>query len=160
MGHYRVKAGKHAVRMATGKLMTWKKGEVVQSESDLTLRFPEKFEKVHLEEVSAKGAVDRAYTLREKVKNSRTEDPPNPPAPEEDDDDLPPEPEEEEEKPDYGTDVTAKFQMIEADGRLAVKYDGDNYTILQGEETVAGPLDQKRAVVEWFTKWKKTNKKK
>lgn len=157
MESYKVLAGKHVERGPNGKLVVWKKGEVIKTASDLCKRFPEKFEKLH--PADAKSAAEKLYEAREEAKKklkelAEAELPPEP----EDDGVSQEEGAEEEEKPDLGTDVTAKFQMVHDDGRLTVHYDGENYTVAQNGDAVGGPFEGKAGVVEFFKKWKKANK--
>lgn len=155
MDYYRVEAGKHVERQANGKLKTWKKGELIQSDRDLVAAYANKFVKVHPNDIpvsAANEALERAKKAREEAKAKVRESEP------EEEDDLPPEPEEEDEAAGLGTDVTKKFDAVHSDGRLTVHYDGESYSLAQDGESVGGPFD-KRGVVEFFKKWKKSNPK-
>ena len=165
MRQFKVREGKHAIRMPNGKVKSFKAGEVVHSEDDLCAKFVHKFEEV-FDVPQGKSSVDRALAMREAAalteaakKRAKEEE------------DLPPEPEDadgEEEKveedgtaldespPDYGTDVTKKFPGFASIG-LQVFYDGEDYSVVKDGERVCQEKD-KNDVADWFRKFKKSTK--
>lgn len=154
MRTFRVKAGKHSIRLPNGKVKTFKTGDLVTSAENLCDKFLEKFEEVQAVS-SAETALELAHRRRQEAAAAAA-------ATVEEEEDLPPEPEEEvteeAEIPDFGKDVSKKFGAVTAGGLQVFQDDEMAFSVVRGTEILAGPFEDKVAVIEWFKKWKKANK--
>jgi len=162
---YRLKTGKYAFRLPNGKLQVFLPGEMVKTDQDLVNAFPNKFEEV-LDVNPVMSAVSVAYKARED--STKVEDEEGlPPEPQEEDTNESPtvegdeesdeEHEEEVEEGIKAKDVTKKFPLFRGTGLKAYFEDGE-FVVVVNKDTKAGPFKGRNDVLDWFKKWKKSNK--